>query len=143
MFDSPFREHQSPGLRSTSRGKRALRSAIVMLAACAASHGAFAQMERANAKAMAAQSPAAAAAVAAPANPNMNCTLIVPSYPLTAQGLATPYQLVGTNAGQDGPCNESNAGQSAMVQGAIINTETGQISKIGRASCRERVCLAV
>jgi choice-of-anchor A domain-containing protein len=58
----------------------------------------------------------------------MNCTLIVPSYPLTAKGLATPYQLVGTDAAADGPCNESNANQSAFVQAAIINTDTGQIS---------------
>ena len=34
--------------------------------------------------------PAAAAA----ATPNPNCTLIVPANPLTAEGLATPYQLV-------------------------------------------------
>ena len=46
------------------------------------------------------------------ANPNPNCTLIVPANPLTAAGLATPYQLTATNAG-NGPCNEANANQSA------------------------------
>ncbi|HKS99960.1 MAG TPA: hypothetical protein VJT31_10550 [Rugosimonospora sp.] len=55
---------------------------------------------------------------AAAANPN--CTLIVPANPLTAAGLATPYQLVATNA-KNGPCNEANANQSAFVQGAIIS----------------------
>src|SRR6185437_6974848 len=114
---------------SLSAGRRrriAVLAAMVAATACVDGPAAFAQMERANAQAMAPQS--AAVAAAAPANPNMNCTLIVPSYPLTAQGLATPYQLVGTNAAADGPCNESNANQSAFVQAAIIDTSTGQIS---------------
>jgi hypothetical protein len=51
---------------------------------------------------------------------NMDCTLIVPANPLSAAGLATPYQLVATNAG-NGPCNEANANQSAFVQGAVID----------------------
>src|SRR5579864_4916795 len=46
---------------------------------------------------------------------NPNCTLIVPANPLSAQGLATPYQLVATNPA-NGPCNEANANQSAFVQ---------------------------
>jgi len=57
---------------------------------------------------------------------NADCTLIVPSMPLTAQGLATPYQLVATDPAQ-GPCNEANAAQAAFVQGAIIDP-TGKIS---------------
>jgi hypothetical protein len=66
------------------------------------------------------------AAAATPAV-NMNCTLIVPANPLSAQGLATPYQLVATNPA-DGPCNEANGNQTAFVQGAIINPRTGQLS---------------
>ncbi len=58
---------------------------------------------------------------------NMNCTLVVPPNPLTAQGLATPYQLVATNAA-NGPCNEANIGQSAFVQADIIDPATGKIS---------------
>jgi hypothetical protein len=58
---------------------------------------------------------------------NGDCTLIVPSKPLSAQGLATPYQLVATDPA-NGPCNESNAAQAAFVQGAVINPATGQIS---------------
>ena len=57
----------------------------------------------------------------------MNCTLIVPANPLTAQGLATPYQLIATNAA-DGPCDEANGGQTAFVQGAMIDPATGRIS---------------
>jgi hypothetical protein len=63
----------------------------------------------------------------AAATPNPNCTLIIPNNPLTAQGLATPYQLTATNAG-NGPCNEANANQSAFVQADILNPATGQIS---------------
>lgn len=58
---------------------------------------------------------------------NMNCTLIVPQNPLSAQGLATPYQLKATNP-DNGPCNEANPNQAAFVQAAVINKATGQIS---------------
>src|SRR5713101_6063527 len=58
---------------------------------------------------------------------NMDCTLIVPANPLSAQGLATPYQLTTTNPA-NGPCNESNKAQAAFVQGAIIDPATGAIS---------------
>src|SRR5712692_11797370 len=58
---------------------------------------------------------------------NGDCTLIVPSKPLSAQGLATPYQLVATDPA-NGPCNESNKAQAAFVQGAVIDPATGQIS---------------
>jgi hypothetical protein len=56
-----------------------------------------------------------------------NCTLIVPENPLSALGLATPYQLTATNPAH-GACHESNPNQTAFVQGAIIDTKTGQIS---------------
>ncbi len=58
---------------------------------------------------------------------NMDCTLIVPADPLTAQGLATPYQLVATDPA-NGACNEANKGQAAFVQGAVINPATGKTS---------------
>lgn len=58
---------------------------------------------------------------------NGDCTLIVPRNPLSAQGLATPYQLVATNP-DNGPCNEANKGQAAFVQGAVIDPTTGVIS---------------
>ena len=66
-------------------------------------------------------------AAGTPQQPNANCTLIVPANPLTAQGLATPYQLTATNP-NDGPCNEANADQSAFVQGVIYNPSTGAFS---------------
>lgn len=58
---------------------------------------------------------------------NMDCTLIVPANPLSAQGLATPYQLTATNPA-NGLCHESNTAQAAFVQGAIIDPATGTIS---------------
>lgn len=62
---------------------------------------------------------------AATANPN--CSLLVPNNPLTAKGLATPYQLSATDAAQ-GPCNEANADQAAFVQATIIDPATGAVS---------------
>ncbi len=59
--------------------------------------------------------------------PNPNCTLIVPANPLSAQGLAKPYQLVATN-GDKGACHEKNPAQSAFVQAAIIDPATGKVS---------------
>jgi hypothetical protein len=59
--------------------------------------------------------------------PNPNCTLIVPDAPLTAQGLATPYQLVATNR-RNGPCREANVDQSAFVEATILNPTTGALS---------------
>ncbi len=43
----------------------------------------------------------------------MNCTLIAPANPLSAQGLATPWQL------GDG-CSEANPNESAFVEGTIL-----------------------
>ncbi len=50
----------------------------------------------------------------------------MPANPLSAKGLATPYQLVATNAAM-GPCHEANANQSAFVEGAIL-TADGQLT---------------
>ena len=62
------------------------------------------------------------------ANPtNSNCTLLVPAHPLTAEGLATPYQLTATNSGS-GACHEANSSQSAFVQAVILDPATGAIT---------------
>jgi hypothetical protein len=58
---------------------------------------------------------------------NMDCTLIVPANPLTAKGLATPYQLVATNP-DNGKCNEANAAQAAFVQAAVVDPASGKIA---------------
>src|SRR5579862_9032360 len=128
MSDSTSVGRESSTHKLLAGRRLALHSTLLAVATFVSAPSAFAQMERANAQAMAAQSPAVAAAAAAPAVPNMNCTLIVPDNPLSAKGLATPYKLFGTNQGQDGPCNEANPNQGAFVQGAIIDTDTGQVS---------------
>lgn len=58
---------------------------------------------------------------------NPNCTIIIPSAPFTAAGLATPYQLIATNPAQ-GECHETNTASSAFVQAAIFDPASGQIS---------------
>lgn len=124
------RTGQRPCVTRSHRDRRAaVQSVVLALAACTLGQSASAQLvERKTAAAMAQVSPAAAAVAAAQAVPNPNCTLIVPPHPLTAQGLATPYQLFAPDAAQNGPCNEFNTAQSAFVQGAIIDTDTGQVS---------------
>jgi hypothetical protein len=59
--------------------------------------------------------------------PNPNCTLIVPAAPRTAQGLATPYELVATNR-RNGPCGQANVDQSAFVEATILDPATGALS---------------
>lgn len=61
---------------------------------------------------------------AQPATVNMNCTLVVPDHPLSAQGLVTPYILKATNPA-NGPCLETNPMQSTFVQAAVVNPTTG------------------
>jgi len=61
------------------------------------------------------------------ATTNPNCSLIVPNNPLSAEGLATPYQLVATDP-TAGDCHETNSDQSAFVQAAVLDPATGQIS---------------
>jgi hypothetical protein len=106
-----------------------LTGVVSLLSGTAVAQNESPGMERLHAQM---QSAAAAAAgvqpqAAAPAVPNPNCTLLVPANALTAQGLATPFQLVATDPAQ-GPCNESNTAQSAFVQGAIFDPATGAIS---------------
>jgi hypothetical protein len=70
----------------------------------------------------ASQTPAAAQPAAA-ANANMNCTLIAPGDPLSAQGLATPYQLTGPDgmSPQASGCMMANsANLGAFVQATIL-----------------------
>src|SRR5580700_11332573 len=62
---------------------------------------------------------------------NANCDIIVPANPLTAKGLATPYQLTGTDGqtpAQSG-CEMTNAvNLGAFVQATILDPATGALS---------------
>jgi hypothetical protein len=122
-------------LSATSKGNRlpmraaspraAYSAALLAALASIFSHTASAQMERLNATMNAANAPAAAAAAAAAPNPD--CTLIVPNHVLSAQGLATPFQLVATDP-NGGPCNEANGAQSAFVEAAVFDPANSKIS---------------
>src|ERR1700690_4491974 len=66
-----------------------------------------------------------------PATTNVNCDLIVPANPLSAQGLATPYQLTGTDGQTPAAsgCEMTNAANlGAFVQATILNPQTGALS---------------
>jgi hypothetical protein len=82
----------------------------------------------------AASDTAAALATSAPAASmefNTTCDIIVPADPLSAQGLATPYQLTGPNGmtpAQSG-CEMSNGAKlGAFVQATILDPATGALS---------------
>ena len=80
----------------------------------------------------AATDTAAALATIAPSmKSNTTCDIIVPANPLSAQGLAAPYQLTGPNGttpAQSG-CEMSNAAKlGAFVQATILDPATGTLS---------------
>lgn len=82
----------------------------------------------------AAADTAAALATTAPApsmKSNTTCDIIVPADPLSAQGLAAPYQLTGPNGmtpAQSG-CEMSNGAKlGAFVQATILDPATGTLS---------------
>jgi hypothetical protein len=62
---------------------------------------------------------------------NADCDIIVPANPLTAQGLATPYQLTGTDRqtpAQSG-CEMANGAKlGAFVEATILDPATGALS---------------
>jgi hypothetical protein len=70
-------------------------------------------------------------AAVSPATADGSCDIIVPANPLSAQGLATPYQLTGTSGrtpGESG-CQMSNAAKlGAFVQATILDPATGELS---------------
>jgi hypothetical protein len=58
------------------------------------------------------------------------CDIIVPAHPLTAKGLATPYQLTGPAGGSAAAtgCQMSNSvNLGAFVQATILDTQTGKL----------------
>jgi hypothetical protein len=78
--------------------------------------------------------PSASPSTSAPvtvASANVNCDLIMPANPLSAQGLATAYQLTGTDGSTPAAsgCEMTNAAAlGAFVQATILDPATGQMS---------------
>ncbi len=61
----------------------------------------------------------------------MSCDIVVPPNPLSAQGLATPYQLTGPDgmsAAASGCTMANFANLGAFVQATILNPRNGQLS---------------
>jgi hypothetical protein len=61
----------------------------------------------------------------------VDCDIIVPADPLSARGLATPYQLTGVDGKTpaESGCRMSNAARlGAFVQATILNPATGALS---------------
>ena len=84
-----------------------------------------------TATASATPSATAAATPAAAAAANVSCVLVVPASPLTAQGLATPFQLTGPNgmSPQASGCTMANfANLGAFAQATILDPATGALS---------------
>jgi hypothetical protein len=62
---------------------------------------------------------------------NPNCSIIVPAHPLTAEGLATPYQLTGPDGESPAAtgCQMINSTLlGAFVQATILDPKTGKLS---------------
>jgi hypothetical protein len=62
---------------------------------------------------------------------NADCTIIVPAHPLTAKGLATPYQLTGmggTSPAASGCQTINSINLGAFVQATILDPRTGALS---------------
>jgi hypothetical protein len=105
-------------------------AAATTAAAAAATTAAATPCPTASATATAAASPTTAAAAPA-AVANVNCRIVVPANPLSAAGLATPYQLEGppgmTPAASG--CTTLNAANlGAFVQATILNPATGALA---------------
>src|SRR6266581_4681996 len=93
----PLRQH-TPTPKRSLKGRP--RRSVLVVASFAVPlvvvGGAGAVLAATNAAAPAAPAAApttpAAAPAASPADPNPNCSLVLPADPLSAKGLATPYQ---------------------------------------------------
>src|SRR5919108_2415561 len=77
-----------------------------------------------------ASAPASTPAVQPVPSNNPNCAIIVPANPLSAKGLATPYQLTGpdgTSAANSGCTMTNSANLGAFVQATILDPRSGKL----------------
>jgi hypothetical protein len=123
---------QPPVRRRRGRNKRTARIAVPVTAAVALSLG-VGIFVAASGGGPAKLHPAAASSsqgVSSSAN-NTDCDIIVPAHPLTAKGLATPYQLTGpagTSPAASGCQMINSVNLGAFVQATILDTRTGALS---------------
>jgi hypothetical protein len=120
------------GRNNRGRSNRTARIAVPVTAAVALSLGAGIFVAASGG------SPAKVHAAAASSSQgvsssavNTNCDIIVPAHPLTAKGLATPYQLTGpagTSPAASGCQMINSLNLGAFVQATILDTRTGALS---------------
>jgi hypothetical protein len=74
--------------------------------------------------------PASTTTPATTLTASVNCDIIVPANPLSARGLATPYQLTGTDGltPAESGCRMSNSNAGAFVQATILDPANGALS---------------
>ncbi len=123
--------HRSARRRS-GRNNRTARIAVpvVGVMALALTVGILAASGHAPARLSSAASSAQDQQVTSTAN-NPNCAIIVPAHPLTAKGLATPYQLTGpdgTSPAATGCQMINSVLLGAFVQATILDPRTGALS---------------
>ncbi len=117
-----------PPVRRRGRNNRTARIAVPVTAAVALSLG-VGVFVAASGGGPAKVHPAAASSQEVTSGAvNTNCDIIVPAHPLTAKGLATPYQLTGHDGDSPGAsgCQMINSIKlGAFVQATILDTQTG------------------
>src|SRR5438874_2677867 len=119
------------GQNGRGRNNRAARIAVPVTAAVALSLGAgifVASSGGGPAKVHAAAASSSQSVTSGAVN--TNCDIIVPAHPLTAKGLATPYQLTGHASDSPGAsgCQMINSIKlGAFVQATILDTQTGAL----------------
>jgi hypothetical protein len=73
--------------------------------------------------------PSAPASFTTASAANVSCDIIVPADPLSARGLATPYQLTGTHGKTPAESGcQMSPGVKAFVQATILDPATGALS---------------
>jgi hypothetical protein len=121
-----------PSVRRRRGGKNRARIAVPVTAAVAVSLGAgiFAAASGGG-PAKVHQAAASSSQGVSSSAVNTDCAIIVPAHPLTAKGLATPYQLTGlggTSPAASGCQMINSINLGAFVQATILDTRTGALS---------------
>ena len=120
------------GLHFVTQGNASLKLSAQGTGAATATPSATATASAtASPTATASATASATATPAAAAVANVSCVLVVPANPLTAAGLATPYQLTGPNGMSPAAsgCTMANfANLGAFAQATILDPATGALS---------------
>jgi hypothetical protein len=118
--------------RRRGRNNRAARIAIPVTAAVALSLGAGIFVATSGGSpAKVRQAAASSSQGVSSTAVNTDCDIVVPAHPLTAKGLATPYQLTGpagTSPAASGCQMINSINLGAFVQATILDQATGALS---------------